>query len=83
MGSFPETKIDPKKMHPVISPSGHKPPHPPLTCIEINSLFYDVLKLKKASKCKKYYDQHCYVASFETLLFVWLQAPADKSPPPI
>ena len=31
--------------------------------------FYTVLKLKKASKFKKYLDQRCYVACFETALF--------------
>ena len=37
--------------------------------LEMNSIFYDVLKLKKASKFKKYFDQYCYVACFEMLFF--------------
>ena len=41
----------------------------PVACIEMNSTFYDVLKLKKAMKFKKYFDQLCSVACFETLLF--------------
>ena len=45
---------------------------PPLTCIEMNSTFYEVLKLKKAIKFKTYYDQHCCVACFETLFLVQL-----------
>ena len=59
-----------------INTSGYKLPPPPppnistpLDCIEMNSTFYDVLKLKKAIKFQKYFDQHCYVACFETLLF--------------
>ena len=43
---------------------------PPLACIEINSTFYDVLKLEKekqTTKFIKYFDQHCFVAWFETL----------------
>ena len=32
---------------------------PPLACIEINSVFYDILKLKKTSKFKKYFDRSC------------------------
>ena len=35
-----------------------------LACIEMNSPFYEVLKLKKAIKFK---HQHCYVACLETL----------------
>ena len=27
---------------------------PPLACLEMNSIFYDILKLKKLSKFKKY-----------------------------
>ena len=33
----------------------------------MNSIFYDVLKLKTVSKYKKYFDQHFYEACFETL----------------
>ena len=33
----------------------------------MNSIFYDVLKLKTASKYKKYFDYHFYEACFETL----------------
>jgi len=41
---------------------------PPQACIEMNSIFYDVLmQLKKVSQFKKYFDQHCFVACFETL----------------
>ena len=40
-----------------------------LACIEMKSIFYDVLKLKRASKIKKYFDPHCYAACCETLLF--------------
>ena len=49
------------------------PPPPPsennpfLTCIEMNSTFYDVLKLKKAIQFKEDFDWDCYVAGFETL----------------
>lgn len=46
------------------------PPPPnisyPLANIEMNSTFYDVLKLKKANKFKKYFDKHYYEACFET-----------------
>ena len=59
-----------------INTSGYKLPPPPppnistpLDCIEMNSTFYDVLKLKKAIKFQKYFDEHCYVACFETLFF--------------
>ena len=38
-----------QKVHPVISP--------PLVCIEMNSIFCDVLKLKAPSKFKTYFDQ--------------------------
>ena len=31
--------------------------------------FYDLLKPKKASKFKKYFDQYCYVACFAMLFF--------------
>ena len=31
----------------------------------MNSTFYDVLKLKKAIKFKKYFDQHVHVACFQ------------------
>ena len=29
--------------------------------------FYNVLKRKKKSKFKKYFDQHCYIACFEMI----------------
>ena len=48
-----------EKKRPVISP--------PLACIEMNLTFYDDLKLKKAIKFEKYFDQHCYIACSETL----------------
>ena len=41
----------------------------PVDCIGMNLTFYDILKLKKAIKFKKDFDQLCYVACFETLLF--------------
>ena len=41
----------------------------------MNSIFYDVLKLQKGSKIKKYFDQHRYVACFKTLFS------PDISPP--
>ena len=41
---------------------------PCLACIAMNSTFYEVLKPKKVIKFKKYFDQHCNVACFETLL---------------
>ena len=56
-----------KKIHPIIS--RHPSPlniSPTLACIEMNSTFDDVLKLKKAIECKMYFDQHCYVTCFET-----------------
>ena len=31
-----------------------------LACIEMKSIFYDGLKLKRASKIKKCFDPHCY-----------------------
>ena len=33
----------------------------------MNSIFYELLNLKKASKFKKYFNQFCYLACFETL----------------
>ena len=42
---------------------------PRLACIEMDSTFYDVLKLKTAIKFKKYFYQHWYVACFETLFY--------------
>ena len=41
----------------------------------IKTYFLRRLKLKRAIKFKKYFDQHCYVARFEILLSVRLQAP--------
>ena len=35
----------------------------PIPCTEMSSILYNVLKLKKASKFKKYFDRHCYIAS--------------------
>ena len=37
--------------------------------LEMNSIFYDVLKLKKATKFKNYFNQYCYVSCFEMLFF--------------
>ena len=45
----------------------HPPPLPPPACIEKNSTSYEVWKLKKAIKFKKYFGQRCYVAWCETL----------------
>ena len=45
--------------------SGFKPP---LACIAMKSIFYDLLKLKRACKFKKYINRHCYVACFEMFL---------------
>ena len=41
---------------------------PPISCIEMSSILYNVLKLKKASKIKTYFDHHCYTACFEMRL---------------
>ena len=45
----------------------------------MNSIFKDVLELKKASKFVKEFDQHCYVARFETLS---CKSGYKPSPPP-
>ena len=37
--------------------------------IEMNSIFYDLLKLKRACKFKTYINQHRYVACFEIFFF--------------
>ena len=52
----------PPLIQPVIGP-------PLVPCIEMNSTFYDVFELKKAIKFKKSFDQHFYVACFETTFF--------------
>ena len=59
-------------IHSAISHPGYKTP---LAYTEMNSIFYDVLKLEKGSKIKKYFDQHRYVACFKTLFS------PDISPP--
>ena len=57
-----------------MSPPANPPSLPPnisprLACIEMDSTFYDVLKLKTAIKFEKYFYQHWYVACFETLVY--------------
>ena len=42
------------------------PPPGPLAVIKLIRFFDDVLKLKKGSKFKKYFDKHYYEACFET-----------------
>ena len=75
------------------APFVYNPPPPPHThtlinlplarCIEMNSTFYDVLELKKAIKLKKSFDQHFYVACFETTFFQFgYQAPPLFIGPP-
>ena len=49
----------------------------------MNWTFYDVLEPKKAIKLKKSFDQHFYVACFETTFFqVAYQAPPPFISPP-
>ena len=78
----PLTFIDPstskQKIHPAITP----PPPPNISTPKLvywNDIdFLRRLKLKKAVKFKKYFDQHCYVvARFETLI-----SPQNIGPPP-
>ena len=47
--------------------------------IDDTIFFYDLLKLKKAGKCKKYVDQHCYVACFVNAFLSRLKAPSFVS----
>ena len=53
-----------------------------ISSIEMNSILYDILKLKKASKFKKHFDQHCYAACFETFFPVINQS-GYKPPWPV
>ena len=55
---------------------------PPLANNEMNSIFYDVLKLEKARIFKKYFDQHCYVVCFETLFQSGCKPSRIQAPPP-
>ena len=51
----------------------------------MNSIFYDVLKLKKAGKFKRYFNQHRYIDCFETHFLVQLYCHVgspDMNPPP-
>ena len=60
-------------------------PLPPPACIEKNSTSYEVWKLKKAIKFKKYFGQRCYVAWFETLFFrpiCYKPVPSPEYKPP-
>ena len=41
----------------------------PLACIEMNSTVYDILKLKKAIKFKKYFDQQRLCSLFWNTFF--------------
>ena len=41
----------------------------PLACIEMNSTVYDILKLKKAIKFKKYFDQQRVCSLFWNTFF--------------
>ena len=54
-----------------------------LVCTEMSSTFYDVLKVKKVIKFKKYFEQQFCVACFETLFFspVRKPLPLNISPP--
>ena len=53
-----------------------------ISSIEMNSILYDILKLKKASKFKKHFDQHCYAACFETF-FPVIDQSGYKPPWPV
>ena len=64
--------VGPSTCNPVTSP--------PLACTEMNLTFYDVLKLRKAIKFKKYFDQECYVPCFATF-FSPVTSPQVPQPP--
>ena len=68
--------VGPSTCNPVTSP--------PLACTEMNLTFYDVLKLRKAIKFKKYFDQECYVPCFATFFspVISPQVPQPPHPPP-
>ena len=67
--------VGPSTCNPVTSP--------PLACTEMNLTFYDVLKLRKAIKFKKYFDQECYVPCFATFFspVISPQVPQPPHPP--
>ena len=67
-------------MHPIISPLRYK--RPPFACIEMNSIFSDVLKVNKEEKSlrhvamvAKFLDDNKPIQSFKSLLALFQTSP--------